>query len=177
MPGGLPKVELPAKLTETKWARCAVVKDAAAAVEAMTLPWSYGPGVRIAVAPGIGAFRAGQVYDHGGITLQECVVPLLDVSSALAAAGRPRLKAVAWNARKTICKVEAVSAEGLMVAVERLGNGVGEPGLVDAQGKGLVEFEVVDDLIGELVSVVLRRDGQKIAEEPMKFGEAWHAAG
>ena len=54
---------------------------------------------------------------------------------------------------------------------------IGEPGLVDAQGKGLVEFDVVDDLVGELVSVVLRRDGQKIAEEPMKFGEAWHAAG
>lgn len=177
LPGGLPKVELPAKLTETKWARCAVVKDAAAAVDAMTLPWSYGPSVRIALAPGIGAFRAGQVYDHGGITLQECVVPVVDVSSARSAAGRPRLKTVAWNARKTLCKVEAVSAEGLTVAVERLGIAVGEPGAVDAQGKGLVEFEDVDDLIGEAISVVLRRDGQKVAEEPMKFGEAWHAAG
>jgi hypothetical protein len=177
LPGGLPKVELPARLTETKWARCAVVKDAAAAVDTMTLPWSYGPSVRIALAPGIGAFRAGQVYDHGGITLQECVVPVVDVTSALSAAGRPRLKAVAWNARKTLCKVEAVSAEGLTVGVERLGSGVGEPGLVDDTGKGLVEFEDVDDLIGEAVSVVLRRDGQKIAEEPMKFGEAWHAAG
>jgi hypothetical protein len=177
LPGGLPKVELPAKLTETKWARCAVVKDAAAAVEALTLPWSYGPNVRIALAPGIGAFRAGQVYDHGGITLQECVVPVVDVSSASSATGRPRLKAVAWNARKTLCKVETVSAEGLTVAVERLGSGVGEPGAVDAQGKGLVEFEEVDDLIGEAISVVLRRDGQKVAEEPMKFGEAWHAAG
>ena len=177
LPGGLPKVELPAKLTETKWARCAVVKDAAAAVEALTLPWSYGPNVRIALAPGIGAFRAGQVYDHGGITLQECVVPVVDVSSASSATGRPRLKAVAWNARKTLCKVEAVSAEGLTVAVERLGSGVGEPGAVDAQGKGLVEFGDVDDLIGEAISVVLRRDGQKVAEEPMKFGETWHAAG
>jgi len=177
LPGGLPKVELPAKLTETKWARCAVVKDAAVSVDAMTLPWSYGPSVRIALAPGIGAFRAGQVYDHGGLTLQECVVPVLEVSSALSAAGRPRLKAVAWNARKTMCKVEAVSGEGLTVTVERLGSAVGEPGVVDAQGKGLVEFEVVDDLIGEAVSVVLRRDGQKVVEESMKFGEAWHAAG
>lgn len=177
LPGGLPKVELPAKLTETKWARCAVVKDAAAAVDAMTLPWSYGPGVRIAVAPGIGAFRAGQVYDHGGITLQECVVPVVDVRSAVSAVGMPRVKAVTWNSRKTLCKVEAVSAEGLTVSVERLGSGVGEPGAVDTQGKGLVEFDDVDDLIGEVVCVVLRRDGQKVAEEPMKFGEAWHAVG
>ncbi|MDH4459320.1 MAG: BREX-1 system phosphatase PglZ type B [Nevskia sp.] len=177
LPGGLPKVELPAKLTEAKWARCAVVKDAAAAVDAMTLPWSYGPSVRIALAPGIGAFRAGQVYDHGGLTLQECVVPVVDVTSASSAAGRPRLKAVSWNARKTLCKVEAVSAEGLTVAVERLGIGVGEPGIVDVHGKGMVEFEDVDEFIGEIISLVLRRDGQKVAEEPMKFGEAWHAAG
>jgi hypothetical protein len=177
LPGGLPKVELPAKLTETKWARCAVVKDAAAAVDAMTLPWSYGPDVRIALAPGIGAFRAGQVYDHGGLTLQECVVPVVDVTAAVTTAGRPRLKTVAWNARKTLCKVEAASAEGLAVTVERLGTAVGEPGAVDANGKALVEFEDVDDLIGEAVSVVLRRDGQRVAEETMKFGEPWHAAG
>jgi len=177
VPGGLPKVELPAKLTETKWARCAVVKDAAAGVEAITLPWSYGPSVRIALAPGIGAFRAGQVYDHGGITLQECVVPVVEISPAGFASGRPRLKAVAWNNRKTICKVEAVAAEGLTVAVERLGIGVGEPGQVDAVGKALVAFDDVADLIGEAISVVLRRDGQKVSEEPMKFGEAWHEAG
>jgi hypothetical protein len=176
LPGGLPKVELPAKLTETKWARCAVVKDAAVAVDAMTLPWSYGQTVRIALAPGIGAFRAGQVYDHGGVTLQECVVPVVDVTPAVSAVGRPALKAVAWNARKTICKVEALSAEGLTVAVERLGSAVGETGLVDAQGKGLVEFDDVDDLVGELICVVLLRGGQKVAEESMKFGEAWHAA-
>ena len=153
-----------------------MVKDAAVAVDAMTLPWSYGQTVRIALAPGIGAFRAGQVYDHGGVTLQKCVVPVVDVTPAVSAVGRPALKAVAWNARKTICKVEALSAEGLSVAVERLGSGVGETGLVDAQGNGLVEFDDVDDLVGDLISVVLLRGSQKVAEESMKFGEAWHAA-
>ena len=175
LPGGLPKVELPAKLTETKWARCAVVKDAASAVDAMTLPWSYGPEVRIALAPGIGAFRANQVYDHGGLTLQECVVPMMDISSLESVAGRPALKAVAWNSRKTICTVEAASAEGLTVALERLGSAVGEAGEVDAHGKGRVVLDEVDALVGEVVSVVLRRDGQRVAEEQLKFGEAWHA--
>lgn len=176
LPGGLPKVELHAKLAETKWARCAVVKEAAVGVEAMTLPWSYGPQVRIALAPGIGAFRAGQVYDHGGLTLQECVVPLVDIVANPPAQGRPAIQAVAWNSRKTICKVEAAFAQGATLTLERLGSSVGEPGVVGPEGKAQVVFDEVDDLLGEAVNLVLRRDGQKVAEEQLKFGEVWHAA-
>jgi hypothetical protein len=176
LPGGLPKVELPSKLAETKWARCAVVKEAAVAVDAMTLPWSYGPEVRIALAPGIGAFRAGQVYDHGGLTLQECVVPLIDIVANPPAQGRPGIKAVTWNTRKTICKVDVAFAEGANITLERLGSSVGEPGVVSSEGKAQVVLDEVDDLMGETVSLVLRRDGQKMAEEKLQFGEVWHAA-
>lgn len=174
--GGLPKVELHSKLAETKWARCAVVKEAATAVDAMTLPWSYGPDVRIALAPGIGAFRAGQVYDHGGLTLQECVVPLVDIVANPPAQGRPGIQAVTWNSRKTICKVDTAFAQGATVTLERLGSSVGEPGVVGPEGKAQVVFDEVDDLLGEVVNLVLRRDGQKVAEEQLKFGEVWHAA-
>ena len=177
LPGGLPKVELDAKLTETKWARCAVVKDAVAGLEAMTLPWSYGQEVRIALAPGIGAFRAGQVYDHGGLTLQECVVPMMDISAMPPPVGRPALSTVSWNTRKTICTVAATCAQGTVAGLERLGSAVGEPAELDAQGKARIVLDEVDDLLGELVSLVLRRDGQKVVDEPLKFGEAWHAAG
>jgi hypothetical protein len=175
LPGGLPKVELHSKLAETKWARCAVMKDAAVGVDAMTLPWSYGPEVRIALAPGIGAFRAGQVYDHGGLTLQECVVPLVDIVANPPAQGRPAIKGVTWNSSKMICKVDAVFAEGAVVTLERLGSSVGEPGLVNSEGKAKVVLDEVDDLLGEVVNLVLRRDGQKVAEEQLQFGEVWHA--
>ena len=47
---------------------------------------------------------------------------------------------------------------------------------VDPDGKARVVFEEVDDLIGEQISVLLCRDGQKVAEERMNFGEAWHGA-
>ncbi|MFM2057796.1 MAG: hypothetical protein RLY71_2181 [Pseudomonadota bacterium] len=177
LPGELPKVELPAKLAETRWARCAVVKDSASTVDAQVLPWSYGPEVRIAVAPGIGAFRAGQLYEHGGLTLQECVVPTLDVRSLQPAVKRPAISAVTWNSRKTICKVVASGAEQATVTIERLGNPVGEPGDIDTQGKGQVVFDEVDDLLGETVSILLKREGLKVAEHRLKFGEAWHAAG
>jgi len=176
LPGGLPKVELHAKLTETKWSRCAVLKEAAPGVDAIVLPWSFGPAVRIALAPGIGAFRAGKVYDHGGLTLQESVVPMLDVAPNEPVPGRPALKAVAWNTRKTICTVSASDAEGLPVTLERLGTAMVDPAVIGADGKAKLVFDEVDDLLGEAVSIVLRREGQKVAEELLKFGEGWHAA-
>ncbi len=175
LPGCLPKVELAAKLAETRWARCAAVKPTAVGVEAQVLPWSYGTEVRIALAPGIGAFRAGQVYEHGGLTLQECVVPRLDVRSLQPHIQRPILTTIGWNSRKTICKVEATAADGLLLTIERLGSSVGEQSTIDANGKAQVVFEEVDDLLGEMVSVLLWRDGQKVAEQVLKFGEAWYA--
>lgn len=176
LPGGLPKAELPAKLTETKWGRCAVLKDAAADSDWLVLPWSFDPAVRVALAPGISAFSSGREYDHGGLSLQESVVPLVRVQRNGPVAGQPRLLTVSWNTRKTICSVVTTDAAGLTISLERLGSAIGETETIDADGKGRVVFEEVDDLIGEQIAVVLRRDGQKVAEERMIFGEAWNGA-
>lgn len=174
LPGGLPKAELPAKLTETKWGRCAVLKDAAADNDWLVLPWSFDPTVRVALAPGISAFSSGREYDHGGLSLQESVVPFLRVQRHGPVAGQPRLVSVSWNTRKTICSVLASDAVGLTVSLERLGSAIGDAETLDADGKGRVVFEEVDDLIGEQIAIVLRRDGQKVAEERLNFGEAWN---
>ena len=73
---------------------------------------------------------------------------------------------------KTICRVVATDADGLSISVERLGSAVGEPRTIDSEGKGRVVFEEVADLIDEQISLVLRRDGQKVAEERLSFGKA-----
>lgn len=176
LPGGLPKAELPAKLTETKWGRCAVLKDAAADNHWLVLPWSFDAAVRVALAPGISAFSTGREYDHGGLSLQESVVPWLRIQRTGPVAGQPRLVSVTWNTRKTIGSVTATDAAGLTLTVERLGSAIGDPTNIGADGKGRVVFEEVDDLVGEQISVRLSRDGQKVAEERMNFGEAWHGA-
>ena len=176
LPGGLPKAELPAKLTETRWGRCAVLKDAAPEQDWLMLPWSFDPAVSIAMAPGISAFSSGREYDHGGLSLQESVVPFLRVQRKGPVAGQPRLVSVSWNTRKTVCSVVTIDAAGLTVGLERLGTAIGEAENIDAEGKGRVIFEEVDDLLGEQVCVVLCRDGQKIAEERLNFGEAWHGS-
>jgi hypothetical protein len=118
----------------------------------------------------------GKEYDHGGLTLQESVVPVLEVRAREAAEGAPRIVKVTWNTRKTICTVTAMQAAETEVSLERIGTPVGEGQALDAAGKGKVVFEEVDDLLGEPIGVVLRRDGQKVAEERIVFGEAWNGS-
>jgi hypothetical protein len=78
MPKGLPRSELPKYMTATRWRRCAVVKPSAT-VDLPTFPWFWAEDVRIACPPGIGCFMAGEEYNHGGLSLQECVVPQLTI--------------------------------------------------------------------------------------------------
>jgi hypothetical protein len=78
LPGGLPKTTLPEYLAETRWGRCAVLK-ASSKADLMTVPWRWNQDVRIAPAPGISCFIAGREYAHGGLSVQECVLPVLTV--------------------------------------------------------------------------------------------------
>lgn len=101
LPDGLPKVELPAYLTATKWARCAVIKgDADPAV--VSYPWHWNPDVRIVSPPGVASFFAGETYTHGGVSLQECVVPEIVVERGVETV-RAAIKSVQWRGMR--CRV------------------------------------------------------------------------
>lgn len=78
LPGGLPKQELNKDLAETRWGRCALIKEGAK-TDLLHLPWRWNPAIYIAYAPGISFFKRNEEYAHGGISLQECLVPVLDV--------------------------------------------------------------------------------------------------
>jgi len=82
LPGDLPKAELPLASTEPRKGRCARLKPAADPGGHQTLPWRWDADVRIAFAPGISCYEAGKEYEHGGLSPQECVVPLLTVTGA-----------------------------------------------------------------------------------------------
>jgi len=79
LPGGLPKSELPACLTDSKWGRCALLKQGASTEEQL-FPWYWNPNQYFALANGISCFKKGQEYAHGGLSLQECLVLELTVS-------------------------------------------------------------------------------------------------
>lgn len=107
MPGGLPKVELPAYLVATKWARCASI-TAEGSPNLPTYPWYWNPQVRMACPPGIGSFYAGSEYAHGGVSLQECVVPELSVERGEAGL-EAVIQSVQWRGMR--CRVSVQSNE------------------------------------------------------------------
>ena len=150
----LPKVELPGFLAETRWGRCAALK-LTSTVEYLTVPWHWNPLFPVAMAPGIAVFVAGKQYDHGGLSLQECVIPLLTVSAATAPA-TASISGIKWTGLR--CRVEVTGSPGIMVDLRTK---AGDPttsiaettkGVVGGQAALLVSRE---DLIGTSVFVVV----------------------
>jgi hypothetical protein len=82
LPSKLPKHPLPEHLTVVRKGRCARLRDDVAAPPGISvLPWRWDPTAQIAIGPGIHAFEDGKVYEHGGISPQESVVPVLTVTA------------------------------------------------------------------------------------------------
>lgn len=117
LPGGLPKTELSKHQAETRWGRCAVLKDTAHGTP-LTFGWDWCKDVQVAYAPGVTSFIAGAEYAHGGISLQECLVPVLELeatgatSTVLAVA----IKAVTWKGLRCVVEVDNASP-GLTVDI------------------------------------------------------------
>lgn len=80
MPKGLPKIELPSVLTNSKWGRCAVLKKGAETDERV-FPWYWNPHQHFVLADGISCFKKGDEYNHGGLSSQECIVLEIAVSN------------------------------------------------------------------------------------------------
>lgn len=104
LPEGLPKFDLPPWVVQTKWARCAAVKgNSTPAVP--TYAWHYTNSVQIASPPGIACFGAGNDYAHGGVSVQECVIPDLVVERG-AEAISATITDVQWRGMRCRVKVK-----------------------------------------------------------------------
>ena len=102
LPGGLPKTPLNAGLTETRWGRCALIKEGAG-TNLLHLPWRWNPSIFIAYAPGISFFKANEEYAHGGISVHECLVPTMMVENPNVQNILADIKVVKWvNLKCTI---------------------------------------------------------------------------
>ena len=102
MPGGLPKLDLPKHLTQSKWGRCATPQEGAKHNFPET-PWFWDSSLPIVLAPGIGCFINGHEYSHGGLTLQEALLPVLDITAAkMAAETKPRLISLKWKGLRLV---------------------------------------------------------------------------
>lgn len=115
LPGGLPKIHLNAGLTETRWGRCALIKEGVS-TDLLHLPWQWNPSVFIAYAPGISFFKANQEYAHGGISLQECLVPTMIIENPQVKISLAKISEMKWvNLKCNILTKEA--ADNFMVDI------------------------------------------------------------
>jgi hypothetical protein len=110
MPGGLSKHELPESRTEVRKPRAARLKPGADDGGYPGVDYVYDPSVRIVSPHGIAAFEAGTVYDHGGISLQECVTPVLTVTKGDGGSASARIIDVSWVNLRCRVVVEAAPA-------------------------------------------------------------------
>ena len=179
VPGGLPKTALSKFETATRWGRCAVLKDSAHGTP-LTFGWDWCQDVQIAYAPGISSFIAGADYAHGGLTLQECLVPVLDVvaqaasASSAASALTADIVKITWSGLR--CKIEVASdVAGLRVDI-RTKAALAESSLVaqvKALGSGKVSLAVADDSSEGMAAfvVVLDAAGNVVQKQPTTIGE------
>ncbi len=170
----LPKDALPLHLTEQRKGRCARLKPLAH-TDQQTVPWAWDPQVRIAVPAGISCYESGKEYEHGGLSPQECIIPLITVT-------RPQ------SATAPVVSIQKVSWKGLRCTVELGGDSFGSL-YVDLRSKaadntssmatlkvvdekGLVSLLVEDDeLLGQAaILVIVNIDGLVYCQQLTKVG-------
>ena len=118
LPGGLPKAELPKHLTESRWGRCAIPSAGAQHGYPMT-SWFWDAAEAVVLAPGVSCFVAGMEYAHGGLTLQEALIPSLTVSAKQTGGAKSVvLKEMKWSGMRLNVVLEGAQGSPLMSAVK-----------------------------------------------------------
>jgi hypothetical protein len=134
--------------------------------------WHWNSEVQIATPPGIGSFRAGEQYAHGGVSPQECVVPELLVERGSGTI-KATIKSVEWRGMR--CRVNVWSSDpevsvdlrtewrqsstSLLASAKKVG------------GTGEVSIVVNDDFENNDAYVVLIAPGENvIANQSTRIG-------
>jgi hypothetical protein len=173
LPGGLPRVDLPAALAATKWARCATVKgDSKPNMPVHS--WHWNAHVRIASPPGIACFTANNEYAHGGVSPQECIVPDLVVERGGASTSATIAK-ITWRGMR--CRV-SVTTNDPSVRVDLRSNWKQESTSIALSSKdvgpgGEASVVVDDKHEGNAATVVVvDAAGNVLDRKPTTVGEA-----
>jgi hypothetical protein len=160
MPGGIPHADLPSAMTmpSARGNRVALLKDGAPTTFTR-LPWSWNNAILLATPPGARAFYNGTEYAHGGVSPQECVLPVIDVTADAVA---PALSIKATWQRLRL-RIEVTGGAGMMFDM-RLASDVFGPSLLSKGPRplddaGLVNVLVSDEHVGKEVFLVIHPPG------------------
>lgn len=163
MPGGLPVAALDAGLTETngKRTRCAMVKSRAD-TSYLQIPWTWNDQVYVAAATGARSFYAAYEYAHGGVSPQECILPVMDIAGS-APSRDISITEARWEGlrlRMTIAGGADLRAD-VRLGLETTGMSLSKGGRVlDENGKTSVLIN--DEHEGESASVVVLDDHDRV---------------
>lgn len=159
LPGGLPKIDLPSTLADSKWGRCASLKPGVSTEERL-YPWYWNPNQYFALADGVSCYKKGEEYTHGGLSLQECLTLQLTVTrgASVLAGVSVEFSDVVWKGLRCTIVVDGDSSGLLLDIRSQAGNSassvvVGVKSFKDS-GKASVVVED-DDMEGREATVVL----------------------
>lgn len=173
LPGGLPKAELPEHLTSVRKERCARLKPGAA-TDARTVPWFWNRDVLVAVPPGIACYEAGHQYAHGGLSLQECLVPQLRATRAGAA--MVSISKVEWRGLRCTVAVAGAAREVNVDVRTRAADPatslLAQPRTIGTSGSATVLIEDEDRIGDAAIVVVFDASGMVISQQPTTIGGA-----
>ncbi|WP_442945983.1 BREX-1 system phosphatase PglZ type B [Nonomuraea sp. LPB2021202275-12-8] len=173
LPGGLPKAHLDLAWTVERKGRCARLK-LDAPTTGPTYPWRWDPDVRVAVGPNICCFEAGKEYEHGGVSPQELITPLITVAGGgVARVGQPTL-AVKWNGMRAIVSVTDGPRRAYVDIRRKAGSAatslLQRP--VKLGDEGQARILVTDpDMEGDAVFVVLLVADSLVAQQTTSVGQ------
>ena len=181
LPGGLPMITLPRHLTASKWARCAVLAGESRPDAHLLHPWHWNANAHFASPPGIACFSQRPEYAHGGLSVQECLIPDIRVTRSTGADGsmgyddaRTVVRSVNWVRMR--CNIEVEVPVTGATADLRLGTASGSsvastPKAIDADG--CASLIMADDTHADaaLFIVVSGPDGCILAQRATRKGD------
>jgi len=117
VPGGLPDEKLHKDLAETRWGRCAQLKPGAV-TENLQLPWTWNKNEFIAYAPGVAFFKKNEEYAHGGISIHECMTPLITILAKVSdSADKALIEEYKWVGMRLHIKTISTGNKGFNIDV------------------------------------------------------------
>ena len=164
VPGTMPKIDLPAQAADSRWGRCAQLKPNVH-VDGLTLGWYWNANTAIHFPPGIHSFIAGRTYSHGGVSLQECLVPVISIEGEALQLAQATITSVRWLG--LTCKIDIeTQADNLQVDLrtkladsktslvkpKSINNGKSSLMVADDDNEGLQAMVVVLDADGNVLA-------------------------
>jgi hypothetical protein len=160
LPDGLPFAQLLSGMTapNARGNRVALLKEGAPTTY-VRLPWSWDGSVLLATPPGVRAFYNGTEYAHGGVSPQECVLPVIDVTADGVA---PLLSInTTWN--RSRLRVEVKGGAGMMLDLRSASDAYGASllpkGSRALDDAGQITVLVSDEHVGHEVWLVIHPPG------------------